>query len=141
MSNERIIEINSSTPILRLRNTNDVMELDNSGLPNSTASAQISVSNITGGVLMDYSSSPVTITTAMLASGFASVYKIPFNSTLATAPTKIDITLMCNSLVLSNLTTVFGNIVYNLTDTQYFYVALSAPVPDGTHKITWRAYV
>ena len=114
MANERIIQINGGTAITRLR-SGDVMELDNSSL----GSAQIVVANVTGGQLMDYGVS--TIST--LASGYDSVYVFAFNSTLSATPSYIEISIMNKS-----------------TNTTGFQVALSAPVPDGTHKLIWKAY-
>jgi len=131
MANERIIQINGGTALTRLRNSSDVMELDNS----SSGSAQISVSNIIGGILLDYVTTPVSIST--LLSGYTSVYQFSFNTTLSSAPSHIDISIMCTT---GTLTTVFGNVVSNLTTTNNFYVALSAPVADGTHTLIWRAY-
>ena len=128
MANERIIQINGGTAITRLR-SGDVMELDNSSL----GSAQIVVANVTGGQLMDYGVS--TIST--LASGYDSVYVFAFNSTLSATTSYIEISIMNKS---TNLTTVFGNVIWDVTNTTGFQVALSAPVPDGTHKLIWKAY-
>ena len=128
MANERIIQINGGTAITRLR-SGDVMELDNSSL----GSAQIVVANVTGGQLIDYGVS--TIST--LASGYDSVYVFAFNSTLSATPSYIEISIMNKS---TNLTTVFGNVIWDVTNTTGFQVALSAPVPDATHKLIWKAY-
>ena len=130
MANERIIQINGGTALTRLRNSSDVMELDNS----SSGSAQISVANVTGGVLMDYGVS--TIST--LASGYTTVYVFGFNSTLPSVPSYIEISIMCSST--GGFSAVFGNVIYNLTNTTGFQVLLSGPVPDGTHKLIWKAY-
>ena len=136
MANERIIQINGGTAISRIRNTNDVMELDNSSL----GSAQISVANAVGGQVLDYGIT--TLSSTMLASGLTSVYVIPWSTypvALPAAPSRVFISIMCNS---SNLTTLFGSVVYDATNTNGFQVALSYPIDvgDTTHKITWIAY-
>ena len=128
MANERIIQINGGVAITRLR-SGDVMELDNS----SAGSAQIAVANVTGGQLMDYGVS--TIST--LASGYSAVYVFAFNSTLTAVPSYIEISIMNTS---TSLTTVFGNVIKDTINYTGFQVSLSAPVPDGNHKLIWKAY-
>ena len=135
MANARIIQINGGTPITRLRNTNDVMELDNSAL----GSAQINVTNVTGGQLLDYAT--VYIDPATLTVGSSSIYNIGYNSgftPLPSTPSRIDISIMCTS---GNQFVIFGNVIADTINTTGFSVALSAPVPNSTsHKLIWKAY-
>jgi len=135
MANERIIQINGSVPITRLR-TNDVMELDNPSLSTSTASAQIQVANVVGGQLMDYE--VTTLLSSMLATGSTSIYVIPFpNRPLPAIPSYVSASIMCSN---TSQAVLYGNVIYDSTTVNGFQIALSAPLPDNIHKLVWVAY-
>ena len=128
MANERIIQINGGVAITSLR-SGDVMELDNS----SAGSAQIAVTNVVGGQIIDYG----TTTLSTLVSPYSNVYAINFNSTLSVKPTSIQVSVMTTS---SSLSAVFANVITDTITYTNFQVLLSAPVPDGNHKLIWKAY-
>jgi len=131
MANERIIQINGGTQINNLRNTNDVMELDNASL----GSAQISAANVAGGIVLAYGKS--ALDPARLVSGSTSIYTIPFFGTISPTPTYVSASVMCTS---GNLTTLFANVVSDSITSSGFSVALSSPVSDTTHTLVWIAY-